>query len=204
MPQGRSGLSTRTALNTVLDAGEVWINIDVTALEDGSATDPWGDATAASGAVRLGGTRGGNTFAVNRVIRQMPVDGAIGPIKGFNRRQTSTPTLTVNALEISEENVEYAIAGANNAAAGVFAKITGGEIEDTDYITNVAIASTVKGTDTPIVIVITNAMVMEAPELTFTDEDEVVMSISFVGHVLASAPNTEAFAIYHPGTVNPA
>lgn len=204
MPQGRSGLSTRTALNTVLDAGEVWINIDVTALEDGSASDPWGDATSASGAVRLGGTRGGNTFAVNRVIRQMPVDGAIGPIKGFNRRQSSTPTLTVNALEISEENIEYALAGANNAAAGVFAKITGGEIEDGDYITNVAIASTVKGTNTPIVIVITNAMVMEAPELTFTDEDEVVMSISFVGHVLASAPNTEAFAIYHPGTVVPA
>ena len=68
MPQGRSGLSTRTALNTVLDAGEVWLNIDVTALEDGSASAPWGDATAASGAGRLGGTRGGNTFAENTVV----------------------------------------------------------------------------------------------------------------------------------------
>jgi len=202
--QGRSGLSSRTALNTVLDAGEVWLNIDITALEDGSASDPWGDAIAASSAIRLGGTRGGNTFAVNRVIRQMPVDGAIGPVKGFNRRQSSQPTLTVNALEISEENVEFAFAGANNSAAGVFAKITGGEIEDGDYITNVAIASTVKGTATPIVIVLFNAMVMEAPELSFTDEDEVVMSIGFVGHVLSTTPNTEAFAIYHPGTVNPA
>lgn len=199
MPQGRSGISAATAPNMVLDAGEVWFNIDVTALEDGSAADPWGDATAASGATKLGGTRGGNSFNPNRTIRQMPVDGAVGPVKGFNRRQTSAPVLTVNMLEITPENLEHAIAGADTAVAGSFDKITGGEIADADYITNVAFATTIKGATDPIVIVVQNALVMEAPEFSAVDEDETVLTVAFTGHVTAAAPNTEVFAIYHPG-----
>lgn len=198
MPQGRSGISAATAANMVLDAGEVWFNIDVDALEDGTASDPWADAIAATTAVKLGGTRGGNSFNPNRTIRQMPVDGAIGPVKGFNRRQSSAPVLTVNLLELTPENLERAIAGANSATAGLFEKITGGEIEDADYITNVAFATTLKGEDNPIVIVIQNALVMEAPEFSAVDEDETVLTVAFTGHVLATAPNTEVFAIYHP------
>ncbi len=183
----------------VLDAGEVWFNIDITALENGSASDPWADATAASGATKLGGTRGGNSFNPNRTIRQMPVDGAIGPVKGFNRRQNSAPVLTVNLLEITPENLERAIAGGNVATAGVFDKLTGGEIEDTDYIGNVAFATTLKGSDDPIVVVVQNALVMEAPEFSAEDENETVLTVAFTGHVTAAAPNTEVFAIYHPG-----
>lgn len=199
MPQGRSGISATTAANMVLDAGEVWLNIDVTALE-GAGTDPWALATAGTTPIKLGGTRGGNTFNPNRVIRQMPVDGAVGPIKGFNRRQSSAPVLTVNLLEITEANLEKAIAGANSVVAGSFDKITGGEIEDADYITNVAFATTLKGSDNPIVIVIQNALVMEAPEFSAVDEDETVLTVSFTGHVTAALPNTEVFAIYHPNT----
>jgi hypothetical protein len=111
--------------------------------------------------------------------------------------------LTVNALEITEENVEVAMAGANNTVAGLFQKITGGEVEPSDHITNVALATTLKGSDLPIVIVVFNALVMEAPQWNLADEDETVLSIAFTGHVTIDAPNTEAFAIYHPGTVIP-
>jgi len=203
MPQGRSGISAATAPNMVLDAGEVWLNIDVAALEDGTASDPWADAIAGTDAVRLGGTRGGNSFNPNRTIRQMPVDGAIGPVKGFNRRQSSAPVLTVNLLEITPENLERALAGANVATAGLYTKITGGELADVDYISNVALATTIKGSDSPIVIVIQNAMVMEAPTFDTVDEDETVLTVAFTAHVLVGAPNTEAFAIYHPGAVVP-
>jgi len=202
MPQGRSGISTATAPNMLLDAGEVWLNIGITELET-AGTDPVANAIAVSGAVKLGGTRGGNTFAPGRTMREMPVDGAIGPVKGFVRRQASRPVLTVNLLEITPANLESAIAGANTATAGDFQKVTGGEIADADYITNVALITTIKGTDTPIVVVIQNALVHEAPEMSFVDEDETVLTVGFVGHVLASAPNTEAFAIYHPGAVAP-
>ena len=202
MPQGRSGISTATAPNMVLDAGEVWFNIDVTALE-GAGSDPWDDAISASGATRVGGTRGGSVFNPGRTLREIPVDGSLGPVKGYVRRSRSAPTLTVNALEITEENVEVALAGANNAVAGSFQKITGGEIADADYIDNVAIATTLKGSDTPIVIVLHDVLVMEAPQWSLTDQDELVLSVTFTAHADVSAPNTEAFAIYHPGTVVP-
>jgi len=201
MPQGRSGISATTAPNMVLDSGEVWMNIGLTELE-GAGSDPWADAIAVSGATKLGGTRGGSVFNPGRTLREIPVDGSIGPVKGFVRRSRSAPTLTVNALEITEENVEAAMAGADNAEAGSFAKITGGELADADYIDNVALATTLKGSDTPIVIVLKNVLVMEAPEWSLTDDNETVLSITFTAHTLATTPNTEAFAIYHPGTVS--
>jgi len=201
MPQGRSGISATTAPNMVLDSGEVWFNIGVTELE-GAGSDPWDDATSVSGAVRVGGTRGGSVFNPGRTLREIPVDGSLGPVKGYVRRERSAPTLTVNALEITEENVEVALAGADNVTKNAFQKITGGEIADDDYIDNVAIATTLKGSETPIVIVLHNVMVMNAPEWTLTDQNEMVLSIVFTGHTTVEAPNTEAFAIYHPGTVS--
>jgi hypothetical protein len=195
MPQGRSGLSTLTADNMVLDAGEVWFNVGITELEATS----WTAATAAVGAVRVGGTRGGNSFSPGRTIREMPVDGAIGPVKGFARRATSRPVLTVNMLELTVANLTNAIAAANSSAtASSLTKLVGGEIEDSDYITNVALATTLKGQAHPFVLVVHNALVLDAPEFSFADEDEMVLTVSFVGHVTSAAPNTEAWTIYHP------
>ena len=195
MPQGRSGLSILTADNTVLDAGEVWFNIDKTALE----TTGWAAAIAAG--TRVGGTRGGNSFSPGRTIREMPVDGAIGPVRGFNRRASSRPALTVNMLELTVENLETAIAGATATTTGGttdLTKFVGDEITDGKYITNVAIATTIKGETEPVVILIENALVLEAPEFSFADEDEMVLSVTFVGHTLSSDPNVEAFSVYHP------
>jgi hypothetical protein len=198
MPQGRSGLTSLTAPNMVLDAGSVYLNIDLTALEDASASDPWADAIAGSTVISLGGTRGGNVYRANRTIRQMPVDGAIGPVKGFARRQTVAPTLTTNLVEVTDDNLIRSLAGANSSVVGSFTKVTGGEIEDTDYITNVALATTLKGADQPFVIVLQNCLVLESPEMSFTDENELVMAVTFTAHVLSTAPNTEAAFIYHP------
>ena len=196
MPQGRSGLSTLTANNTVLDAGEVWFNIDTALLESAGWDDAIGVGT---GAVRVGGTRGGNTFSPGRTIREMPVDGAIGPVRGFNRRASSRPALTVNMLELTVANLEHAIAAATTSSTtSDLTKLVGDEITDGKYITNVAIATTLKGEVEPVVIVIENALVLEAPEFSFADEDEMVLSVTFVGHTLSSDPNVEAFSVYHP------
>lgn len=195
MPQGRSGLSTLTANNMILDAGEVWFNVGITELE----TTDWAAAIAVGGAVRVGGTRGGNSFSPGRTIREMPVDGSIGPVKGFNRRATSRPALTVNMLELTVANLERSLAAATKTTtAGGLTKLVGKEIADSDYLTNVALATTLKGQAQPFILVVHNALVLEAPEFSFADEDEMVLSVTFVGHVTAAAPNTEAFTIYHP------
>jgi hypothetical protein len=199
MAQGLSGVGTNTNKHFLLDAGVAYANIDITALET-AGTNAFANAIAATGAISLGATRGGSSFNPGRTLREIPVDGSIGPIKGFIRRQESRPALTLNLIEMTLGNLQRAIAGSATSTTGSFSRIVGGAIADTSYLNNVAIATTLTGSaGLPLVIVVRNPIVMEAPEVSFADEDETVIAVTFTGTVLSSAPNTEVFAIYHPG-----
>lgn len=199
MPQGLSGVSTTTNKHFLLDAGVAYANIDLTALE-GVSSDPWGDAIAASGAISLGAFRGGATFSPGRTLRTMPVDGAIGNLKGFVRRQNSVPTVTVNLVEITVQNLQNALAGSTATTVNDFTKIVGGPILDANYFSNIALATTFTGAATePLVLVIKNALVVEPPDIALTDEDETVIAVTFAGHIDPANPNTEVWTIYHPG-----
>jgi hypothetical protein len=200
MPQGLSGVTTTTNKHFLLDAGVAYANIDLVALADGTASDPFGDAIAASGVINLGAFRGGATFSPGRTLRTMPVDGAIGNLKGFVRRQNSVPTVTVNLVEITVQNLQNALAGAVSSTAGLFTKLVGGEITDAAYFTNIALATTFTGAaNEPLVLVIKNALVVETPDIALTDEDETVIAVTFAGHIDPATPNTEVWEIYHPG-----
>lgn len=197
--QGRSGVSATSAENLILDAGHAYANIDLTALE---STDV---ATALTAGVSLGATRGGSSFAPGRTLRQIPADGLLGPTKGFIRRQTVAPVLTVNLLEMTPENLIKMIAGASGADTGALTddtqKITGGPIEAADYLDNVAIVATYSGTTVPVIIVVKNAIVLEAPNLATADEDETVTAVPFAGTFDPADLTDEPWAIYHPTTI---
>lgn len=199
MAQGRSGLSANTPDRLVLDAGELYFNIDKSVLES------TGLSGALSAGTAVGATRGGSTFAAGRTLRDIPTDGKLGPVKGLIRRQNVAPVLTVNMIEMTPENLIKAIAGASGADTGAttddYQKITGGPIESADYITNVALLATYSGTTNPVLILVENAIVMEAPEIGTVDEDEVVMSVPFAGTFDPANPTTEPWAIYHPDTI---
>ena len=200
MPQGFSGITANTAKHFLLDAGVAFANIDITALEAGAATNAWQNAIAATTALPLGAFRGGSSFNPGRTLREIPVDGSIGPVKGHIRRQESRPSITLNLIEITVANLQRALAGHVSSTTGEFTKILGGPIGAAAYLENIAIATTFTGnTDQPIVLVVRNPIVMEAPEITLADEDETVISVTFTGTVDAATPNTEVWAIYHPG-----
>jgi hypothetical protein len=203
MPQGLTGISTNTASHFLLDAGQAYANIDVTLLET-AGTNAWTNAITATNALSLGATRGGSSFNPGRTLREIPVDGSIGPVKGHIRRQESRPTLTLNLIEITLAQLQRSLAGQATTTTGSFSRIVGGPIAASSYLTNVAIATTFTGnTSLPVVILLRDPIVMEAPEVSFTDEDETVISVTFTGTVLAGTPNTEAWAIYHPGVTPP-
>lgn len=199
MAQGRTGLSADTADRLILDAGELYANIDISDLESDGVT------AALSAGVSLGATRGGSTFAPGRSLRDIEADGKLGPMKGFIRRQNVAPVLTVNLLEMTPDNLIKAIAGASGTdttgTTDQFQKIVGGEIGDSDYLTNVALLATYSGTTNPLIVVVENAIVMEAPELGTVDEDEMVISVSFAGTFDPASPSDEPWAIYHPTTI---
>jgi len=129
----------------------------------------------------------------------MEADGKLGPTKGFKRRETVEASLQTNILEMTPSILADVLAGADTETAGSFEKITGGPIETTDYIDNIALFGThTRGTDDTdaVVIVLENVLVMESPEFSLEDENELVLPVTFNAHFDPATPNTEPYAIY--------
>ena len=95
----KSGLNADTPDRIFVDAGAVYLNYGL------------------SGQRLLGATRGGNEFNLNRVIRDIEVDGVKGSTKGLRRVTEVRPQITCNLIELSLDNLLKAIAGANSAEA---------------------------------------------------------------------------------------
>jgi hypothetical protein len=200
MPRGRSAITQVTNRRLVLDNGVAYMNIDVAALES-NVPDPWTAAISAPGAINLGAMRGGSSFDLKRTLRRIPINGKIGAIKRQIRRQESEPTITLNLLELTVNQLERILAGSTRTltGGGKFSKFIGSVIDDAAYVQNVAIATTLTGSaGLPFVLVVLNPIVVEAPELRFTDNDEMVTAVSFLGTSLESAPLTESWAVYYP------
>lgn len=96
----RSGVSADTPDRIVIDAGAVYINYGLT------------DERL------LGATRGGNEFNLNRVVKNIEVDGPKGGVKGMKRVTEVNPQITANLIELSVENLIAAIAGGNQSDTG--------------------------------------------------------------------------------------
>lgn len=197
MPQGLSGITTATPDNLVLDAGVVYANIDIAALESTGWT------AAIAQADNLGATRGSATFNANRTLREVEVNGALGPVQGLIRRQEVRPTLTATLLEQTSEAFTRYLAGAgSDPTASGYDKITGGEITDNAYLENIALAARVQGEDSedPVIFVLQNVLVHTSPAFTTEDENEMGVETEFVGHFPLTGPQdeSEVWAVYRP------
>lgn len=177
----KHGVSSDTPDRILIDAGAVYT----------------GWTSVASPGTLLGATKGGNVFEINRTIRRMDPDGAKGPVKGFRRIEEVVATLTVNLMEVTEANLLKALAG-SSASANV---ITGGEIDDADYISKVAIVGTVTGfdgTSAPIVLELSNVLVDGPLSIPMNPKDEAVVTLVFTAHYSDSDLDTEPWSITYP------
>jgi len=119
----RSGVTSSTPDRVVIDAGAVYLNYGL-------------------GNQRLlGATRGGNEFNLNRIGRNIEVDGPKGPVKGMERVTEVGPQITANLIELSVENLIAAIAGANQSDRGyIELEHIGGAVEtEFDLLQNDAV-----------------------------------------------------------------
>lgn len=187
MVNSLSGLSTSTPDFLVFDAGVIYANIDISELENPAGG--WEAAIAA--AVLLGATRGGATFNANRELRDVDVNGTLGPVRGLKYRNMIRPTLTATFIEMKTENLRIAM-NAVAAEVGKFDKITGAEIGDASYLENVAIAAMQGIKEEPVVFVLRNVLVETSPDFSFEEHNEVSTEMEFVGHFPLSAPRDEA------------
>lgn len=78
--------------------------------------------------------------------------------------------------------------------------ITGGEIEDSDYIDNVAIVGNVSGKNKPVICMVKNALADAGFSLATAPRDEAVPSIIFTGHYDPDDLDTEPWEIRWPNS----
>lgn len=86
------------------------------------------------------------------------------------------------------------------AAPGVDTSITGGDIADADYITNVAIVGNVSGKTYPVICIIDNALADAGFSLALAPRDEAVPVVIFTGHYDPSDLDTEPWRVRWPNS----
>ncbi len=76
--------------------------------------------------------------------------------------------------------------------------ITGGDIEDSDYIDNVALVGTISGKAQDVICIVKNALADTGFSLATAPRDEAVPAIVFTGHYDPADPDTEPWDIRYP------
>ncbi|MDW7673180.1 MAG: hypothetical protein SCK28_01465 [Bacillota bacterium] len=129
----------------------------------------------------LAPTRGGNNFVVEQEIKIIERDGARGKEKGLRRVIREDATLTVNLMDLSQENIKLALAGAVMDPTTKAITNGNGEIPDTDYLKNITLlGETLSGEYK--VITLYNALSDNGLSINMTDKNESVVQLQFAAH----------------------
>jgi hypothetical protein len=195
----KSGVTKETTKNLILDSGVVYLN--------------WGSTDISKPQMVLGACRGGNSFTIETNWRDMPFDGVGGIVRGARRPISVTASLTANLVEINKELLKIAIPGADydsgspavdekgNVIVGEkqysIKRVLAKAIPSLEYY-DVALVSKFSGTESPVVCVVKNSLNNGNLEMSFSDEDEAVISITFTGTFDAENINEEPWEILIP------
>jgi hypothetical protein len=149
-----------------------------------------------SGEALIGATRGGSKLTIERVIREVEYDGAMGPTKGMRQYDTFVAKLAINFLKINYVNLAY---GCNITVSdgsdqdGTYKKIAfDTDFAATDVITNVGFQG-YKADGTYCKIIVQNAFNMDDIGFEFNGMDAVVSEIVYTGFYTYAAPSTPPF-----------
>ena len=188
-----SGFSAGTAKHLQLDAGAFLKNFD-------PAQDTWESAKATK---LIGATSGGGSFSAVPTVRRIEVDGVKGAVKGLETIDEWAVTLTANVKEITAESIKLALGAASyevdSSSPANYTKITGNnQIQDADYLTNMAWVGRLSGSEKPVIIVVKNALSTNGLTISFADKAEGVIPVTITGHYTQDDLETPPFEIYYP------
>ena len=186
----KSGITSATPKNLLLGAGTIYKN-----LKWNTTTNIW------EGTV-LGATSGGNKFSLKPNIIVIDVDGAVVDTKGLTQKQGETASLEINLVEMSVGALKMAMIGeeVTSEATGFTKLATKAVIEDEDYIDNLAFVGFLAD-DTPIVIIMENALCTSGLELSGKNKEATVIPVTFQPYADNSddtSQDTLPVFIYYP------
>lgn len=184
----KHGITSSTVSRHVLDAGAVYKNL------------------GESGEALLGATRGGSELVIEEELREMTYDGALGPVKGGVRIIKQTATLKVKFIEVSKAVLQAALINPVTTdypaapAAKTHDKFVGAtSISTGDYLTNVAIVADASGSTTAyFTAILKNVLSGGNLTMTFADQDESGVEVTFKAYFDPSAMTTVPWEIRNP------
>lgn len=161
---------------------------------------------------RLGATQGGTTFAANPQGRYIKVDGMPENTKGMYVIDEWKPTMAPKLLEQDAKNVKRALGAAKQEPTTIdshkYNKLTPKDsFDDDDYINNITLATKIKGSDFPVLIVLFNTISFGGLSWSFSDKSELTSDVTFNGHYTVGELgelSEPPFAIYVPEEIDEA
>lgn len=199
-PVGISGFRPTTPQNMILNAGAAFRCVNIAKLRDLLSSTPWEDATDPDNTwtydgslvvpTALGATRGGAEVSLNNPLVQPDIDGLRQAVKGLDRRDEMNAMIKVTLLELRDvDTLKMGIGSADVEEHGVYTEVTPRlGVEDEDYIGNIAIAATVKGSNEPIVVVAENVIVANAFTMQWVDKNQAALAVELRASALITAP----------------
>lgn len=173
----RTGYTNDTPKNFIVDAGSIYKNVT------------WNAAQNQYEGERLGATAGGNKVKIEQKFRDIEIDGTFSNYKGQKILMASNAILETNVKELTAANIALAINGktrtlSDNTEGPQNAVIIEGKgkLEDSDYLTNIALVGTVTGSDKPVIIILDNPLCTSGLDIDLKDDAEAVVKMVFEAH----------------------
>ena len=187
-----TGHTAKTKQNYALNAGVLFKNFSF-------GTDTYDSAMSAGKC--LGDTKGGNTFKAVPQFFSIETDGSPENTVGNTYIDFWEVTLNCNLSETTAETIKLALASCTATAVSDkgYTKIVGKkDVDDSDYIENITMITTITGSNDPIIIQVFNAYNKEGLEFKTEKKNAAVTSITFTGNYTNSNDEEPPFAIYLP------
>jgi len=152
----------------------------------------------------LGATREGATFVIEQEVREIPIDGVRGPMKGARRIIEEHARITVNLLEMTAENFSMALIGSTVTTTGTapteMSVITRGVgfPGESAYLKNLALVGRRRDTGQDVIFILKNALAEGNFEIETTDDDEASLAVTFAAHFDPSDVETSPWEIRIP------
>lgn len=143
----------------------------------------------------VGATRGGSKIEVDKVFRSMPYDGAYGENRGMRRYERYVPKLIATILKQTYELLEIAMPVTVTESTNYRDIDFRLNIEDTDYLTNIAFVGK-KHSGVQCIIIIYNPLNDGNITFEFKEKDEVSSEMTYTGHYDRSTPTVPPIEIW--------
>lgn len=170
-----TGLTAQTKKNIQLDAGALYKNYV-----------PASDTPSTATAKLIGATEGGASLSIVPEVRQIAVDGAKGPTKGFEVIDSWTATLSATMKEVKAETVQLALGSATattTTAPADYTKVApNADYADADYLTNITWIGKIIGSANPVMIVLKNALCTNGFSMQAADKAEGTFDVVLTAH----------------------